>query len=595
MRDVFNLLTQSVKSPTLLLILFVIVLVIDTFVIFKLREKVTNWKLRLPLLVNLTIPIGAYLAFTDQQDEMYIWASKIENFILSGKLGVKLFDGQFGESSVSSLVFIVAATFKTIFVVTTEQSLYITNVLAAIFTVLVSQVFFIRNNVRSLFSHTPAIFLITSYGFISSISMSFDVSFTLLYCQALFLISIKKQKLFTYQIALLFGIAEWIRLEVLIFKVLFLVLIIFEVLRNRIKIQYAIKLLLLALAPSALFILYKLWAFGGITPAMVHFKSVQMDPIIFIRSANYYFVALGPTFFVLFICIAMLYFRDLSPKKLKIRGLASEFLHLYSKYWFFSGVLILFLVPVYAGPDYYGPIYQRYLLTPTYLALCSIVWVHHKKFSNPEAKITVVKNRHKKTLEKISVLSILMILSVSANSFVTGWFLEQGGSLLNRPSRATCDQLLGPALRDFWKSKSDRPLVIATSEANGIAYSSSAKLLDMSGVVDSRNYPASYQPMTSGNMYAKYQFKKSIHRERPSIIWPAYSESCSFFNPLSMHQKNMEAQLQIIYEFNFTKHWFPTQNQLVSFGYCPHQIKLKKTVPANPQASFYYLCAPPEL
>ena len=158
--------TQSVKSPALLLILCATVLVIDSLVIFKLKQKVTNWKLRLPLLANVAIPIGGYLAFSDQQDEMYIWASKIENFLLSGRLGVELFDGNFGESSVSTLVFIVAAVLKIIFAVTTEQSLYITNVLAAIFTILVSQIFFIRNNVRSLYSHVPAIFLITSYGFI---------------------------------------------------------------------------------------------------------------------------------------------------------------------------------------------------------------------------------------------------------------------------------------------------------------------------------------------------------------------------------------------------------------------------------------------
>jgi len=80
------LFTQSVKSPALLLILCATVLVIDSLVIFKLKQKATNWKLRLPLLANVAIPIGGYLAFSDQQDEMYIWASKIENFLLSGRL-----------------------------------------------------------------------------------------------------------------------------------------------------------------------------------------------------------------------------------------------------------------------------------------------------------------------------------------------------------------------------------------------------------------------------------------------------------------------------------------------------------------------------
>lgn len=587
--------TQSVKSPALLLILCATVLVIDSLVIFKLKQKVTNWKLRLPLLANVAIPIGGYLAFSDQQDEMYIWASKIENFLLSGRLGVELFDGNFGESSVSTLVFIVAAVLKIIFAVTTEQSLYITNVLAAIFTILVSQIFFIRNNVRSLYSHVPAIFLITSYGFISSVSMSFDVSFTLLYCQVLLLIFFKKDKILTYQAALIIGIAEWIRLEVSIFKVLFLILITSEVIRNRVKINYAIKIFILTLAPSALLILYKLWAFDGLTPAMVHFKSLQMDPITFLRTAHYYFASLGPIFFALLIWIAILYCRQPFPKKQKIQWLASELPNLYSEYWFFIGIVILLLAPVYAGPDYYGPMYQRYVLTPVYLALCSLIWIHRKKFLRSESKISTVHAPFKMTLEKISTLLIVAILSISANSFVSGWFLEQGGSLVGRPSRATCDQMLGPTLRDFWKSKSDKPLIIATSEANGIAYSSSAKLLDMSGVVDSRNYPTIYQPMTPGSMYAKFQFKDSIHRERPSIVWPAYSESCSFFNPLSIHQKKMETQLQTIYDFNFTKHWFPTQEQLVSLGYCPHQIKLERTGPVNPQVSFYYLCSAPEL
>ncbi len=586
-----NLFTQSVKSPTLLLILLVTVLVIDMFVILNLRQKAKNWKSRLPLFANLLIPIGSYFAFSDQQDEMYIWASKIDNFILSGTLGVELFDGAFGESSVSVLVFLVAALFKLLFAITTEESLYVTGVLSAVFTVVFSQVFFIRHNVRSFYSHIPAIFLITSFGFISSISMSFDVSFTLLYCQTLLFIVIGKARILTYQTALLFGIAELIRLELSVFKVLFLVLIIIEVIKNGIKVNYGIKLLILTLTPTVFLTIYKLWAFGETIPAMVHFKSMQIDQVIFLRSIYYYFVALGPTFFVLSIWIAVLFLRNFIPMGIKPLASISEFRKLFTKYWFFVGVLILLLAPIYAGPDYYGPMYQRYLLTPLYLTICSFVWLYHKKFSKPELRISTSQTPVNLPLRKISILSIIAILSVSANSFVFGWLLGQGGALESRPSRATCDQLLGPSLKDFWKSRSDRPLVIATSEANGIAYASSARLLDMSGVVDSRNYPTVYQPMIPGSMYAKFQFKDSIFRERPSIIWPAYSESCSFFNPLSIHRKDMKTQLQTIYNFNFTKHWFPSQPELVSRGYCPYQIDLKKTGPVNAQASFYYLCS----
>jgi hypothetical protein len=86
------LLTQGVKSPTLLLILLFAVLVIDILAMFKLRDMYSDYRKRIPLFANLLIPLGAYLAFTDQQDEMYIWASKIDNLILSGRLGVELHD-----------------------------------------------------------------------------------------------------------------------------------------------------------------------------------------------------------------------------------------------------------------------------------------------------------------------------------------------------------------------------------------------------------------------------------------------------------------------------------------------------------------------
>jgi hypothetical protein len=573
--------SQSVKSLSFLLFTLSCIFLLNIIVRWAGRRNFRENSNLYLLKFNYFFPTLSYLAFTDQLDESYIWASKIENFLATGRLGVELYDGTYAESSVSIIQFLIASFLKILFPITYEQAIYLPGVLS-----MYALVYLWMKTTQTLAlskfsSMIPLVFLVTSFAFIQNLSFSFDVSLSLL---ALFFIYQKSRSHDSTKVGVLFvvGLTPLIRIEFLVLAILVFLCLVFQKYREKTNSLSVVKLLLVIFGPLTLAFGYKWWAFGDFLPAMVHFKTQQYDLETLSRIVAYYVRAFGFTATALLILGTMFFLFKVNWKATLQIGLVRFISLPIFQITTLVYIALLFLTPLMAGSDYHGERLQRYLIVP--LSLCVFIFFMSSNFSFDDSRVRVFKE--KKVLS--FVLAFLIAISAESHAYALSagkWF-----SFDNRPSRAHCDELIGPKLREFWMSKSDNPLVIATSEANGISFSSGARLLDLAGVVDARNYPAELDPIFPGNLYGKYSFKDSIARERPSILWPYRTEYCTFYNPLTYSENRDELQVvEQVYSSMWAKYWFPSLTYLSSIGYCVGRVQTGEEGYEG-YAAFLYYC-----
>jgi hypothetical protein len=573
--------SQSVRSPEFLACILICILVLNTLI--RLRKRnCSNLKTYSYLLeLNYFFPILSYLAFSDQLDESYIWASKIQNLLTSGRMGVELFDGVYGESSVSILQPVISSVLKSIFPITYEQAMYLPGVISLYILIYLWTKTAASFSLSFISSILPIGFLITSFGFIQNISFSFDVPLSLL---ALFIVytGTLGRSMPRMAVLVIAGLTPLIRMEFILLVLLWVCAIGLQAFNGKQKNSITLKSVTILIGPTLLAFLYKLWAFGELLPAMYYFKvqNYDVDTILYILA--YYCRALG--YFATAILVIAAFTSIVRGKALV--GFKTS-LSLYVRLPLFQKLTLIFigvqfLTPVLAGADYHGERLQRYLVIP--LSICVFAFVIHKNI--------VFDGFSKKFFVKGKAVISILVLLIAINSESHVYAIKAGTwfDLENRPSRAYCHELLGPELRKFWQSKSNMPLVIATSEANGIAFSSGARLLDLAGGVDARNYPAKRDPISPGNLYGKYTFKNSIARELPSILWPYKSEHCIFYNRTKQIDNiELMSMLEATYSQSWTKYWFPNLENLLQIGYCPGKIQ-SKFKEEEALAVFLYYC-----
>ena len=573
--------SQSIKSFGFLLCILICISLSNLIIYFRGKNE-SHLKTHSYLLhLNYFFPVFSYLSFTDQVDESYIWAGKVQSLLSSGRMGVKLFDGTYGESSVSIIQPVISAALKAVLPLTYEQALYIPGIVSIYILIYFWSKTAATLSLSLLSSIIPIGFLMTSYGFLQNVSLSFDVTISLL---AIFLVykeSIKSTAQMAW-VPVLVSLTPLIRIEFLILILLWIFAFTIEIYNRRIQLSTYLKSISLLLIPTLFACVYKFWAFGDLLPAMVHFKFQNYDLASIVRIIAYYVRALG---YVATTILAIVVFVYLINTRLKSE--VKTLLFIYLKLPIFQKatlvfIVIQFLAPVLAGPDYHGERLQRYIIVP--LSLSIFIYFIHRDFLWKESiRKTLVLQ---KGITFFLILIILISLESHAYAIKEGkWF-----DIQSRPSRAHCDELIGPEIRKFWHSKSSAPLVIATSEANGISFSSGARLLDLAGVVDARNYPVDANPISPGNLYGRYTFKESIAKELPSILWPYKSEHCTFYNEIDFDSKIENSELiETAYSSEWARYWFPSLNSLFKLGYCPGRVEAKKE---NFQAIavFLYYC-----
>lgn len=578
--------SQSLRDTSFLLQEILAIGILNLFYFaFVRRRKFYNKTIYL-INLNLLFPILTHLAFRDQLDESYVWGSKVASFLSNLHLGVPLYDGKFGESSVSTLQFLIASFIVKVFPVTIEQGLFLPIILANSIIIILLWHIVRKLNKSGIYFVIPVLFMLFDYGYILNLSGSFDVTLGILFLLLIYNYLID-QKHHLLLIGWLVGVGPLIRSEFIVLVVLWNIKILLNGRGiNKFERDHFVSLGLSWLPLTAL-VAYKSWAFGGLVPAMIYFKRPRLDLESIFYVIKYYGLSVGfagTIFLAITITLKSKYsmFKILQAAKHLLRS---------SNAWFYLFLIFLLFTPLLAGADYYGPKYQRYLLTP--MILCFIILL-----LRIEALAFIFKRRNifARNVAKKNFLAIIMVLLfalIASESTISAIYKGDWYSISAKPSRASCDQVLGEALRSFWQSTSKSPLVIATSEANGIAFASGARLLDVSGVVDNRNYPSKYAPIKPGNMYGKFSFKDSILVRKPSILWPYGSEHCQFFNPRQIVKTtaDIKADLDAIYAISWSRFWFPSQDLIVKAGYCPKRLIVNDNFGGKGYATFYYHCS----
>ncbi len=117
-------LSASAFSTKAIYLFLIVNLIVIMNLIYMFRKKFISKKdFTILVALNLFSHSWIFVHIKDLPDEAYVWASKIVNFSETGRLGVELFDGTYGESTVGTLQFIFSALFFKFMGLTIEQSI----------------------------------------------------------------------------------------------------------------------------------------------------------------------------------------------------------------------------------------------------------------------------------------------------------------------------------------------------------------------------------------------------------------------------------------------------------------------------------------
>jgi hypothetical protein len=173
--------SQSLRDTSFLLQEILAIGILNLFYFaFVRRRKFYNKTIYL-INLNLLFPILTHLAFRDQLDESYVWGSKVASFLSNLHLGVPLYDGKFGESSVSTLQFLIASFIVKVFPVTIEQGLFLPIILANSIIIILLWHIVRKLNKSGIYFVIPVLFMLFDYGYILNLSGSFDVTLGILF------------------------------------------------------------------------------------------------------------------------------------------------------------------------------------------------------------------------------------------------------------------------------------------------------------------------------------------------------------------------------------------------------------------------------
>lgn len=442
------------------------------------------------------------LAVDDLVDEAYVWAEKARQALISGVPGVPLWDGTYGESTVGYLQFVSAGLIHGLSGVGYEVALLLP-VLAAAF--IASWVIFdgFAREGRPLLGLIVTTVAGLNLPLVDAVSNGFDnvlVYSLLVVWVSLVMNTNLEPKRLIYLSALLAVIAPMLRLEYGVFSILVWLGILIRVHgphennsigRGPLARAFWRATIYATLSISA-FVLVKLWQFGSLLPAMASFKSFNGDVFslltgfvrTFVLPWNGWFNFLGWEPFSLMFSLGLV-----GAALLLVRQIGDN-----------QRLLLTVLLPMLllstasalgSGGDYFSPEAMRYLFP---IALAVFVVLAHdvpKRFDlrgwDTTARLTCA------TL-------VLLAIPIQANSFV--WVRDVMQVSIGR---STCDAVAIEAfVQNGLLQEGD---TLATTEVNGAAFHSRAKLWDAIGLVDARRYPLeSVYPGTRSSQWAPAQF-----------------------------------------------------------------------------------------
>ena len=480
------------------------------------------------------------LQIDELPDEGYVWASKVVNFIENGKLGVQLDAGLMGESTVGFLQFLLSAGFI-FFGLTVEQAIYLPIWIS--FTV--SQVLLyliVVNHTKSKFYALVSvimIFVLPVLGYNFAFAFDNVMAFSFLIVWTFFELNSSKEVKHKARI-LLVVIFPLVRLD---FAIVSVAIIMLHVIENRLystrSIVFEIRenLLLYASSLSLLitWVLYKLWAFGDLVPAMASYKSFHWDSgsylysggILYLISSLNLEVILSPiplgtlTLLMIRLCAWMWLNKAGSQEILRNYFLQTSriqnLLTMSIIFFFVSSVFAII-----AGGDYFGPQLVRYqfpYLILIFLLLYLKLHTFSKILRNTYFERGII-SRHFLGLDfqlalSLSLLALLIFFRPSSP-----YNYLSDISQVDKVGRATCEAAAGISLRQLFPNMQ----TIATAEVNGISYHSKSALIDLIGLVDTGTSTDGYV----GDSLHKFRIIQSdADILRTDVLWLWSAAECA--------------------------------------------------------------------
>ena len=457
----------------------------------------------------------------DLDDEAYAWASKMEQFFLNGVLGVPLFDGRFGESSVGTLHFIISAVLFAFFGFSVEQALLWVVLIASLAAAGILYFALRSKNFPSILAATVTLLIFLAPPIVQTSSKAFDNSLVLsllvIWLAGESLLAPSRRPALRVIVATL---APLVRLEFALFSI---VLMIGDILLERARTQGGLQVLLRktlkrwapAGATAILWIIYKVVAFGTVVPAMATYKSPWLDVGAFEGGSRYLLESMGePAFFLLGGAAVLLLMRfAIMPK------MWGRFTN-----WFEENLVTLLPLSlatafgifsaVTSGGDYFGPDYARYFFPYAgawiVVLLLQVRWLRKTEgWLNPSLA---------------AVVTLALVFSINSPSRHQAQFDDISAVV---SGRVTCDRAGLVAVRTLLSERGvPRPEVVASPEINGAAYYLDAELVDMISLVDP-DTDRILAPQKPGSTFDKFQVTLSESQLRGiDLVWLWPSAQC---------------------------------------------------------------------
>ncbi len=509
-------LSGSAFSTKAICLFLIVNLLVVTKLIYMSRKKFISKKdFTILVALNLISHSWIFAQIRDLPDEAYVWASKIVNFSETGRLGVQLFDGTYGESTVGTLQFIFSALFFKFMGLTIEQSIILPITLS--FLLILNFTFLTLRNVwQNYFFPLLFVFsLLLSSKLLLNIVNGFDNVMALL----VILIWIAgEKKIITFlkldQIRLLIIIlGPLIRMDLLILSGIVFIIWISEV-KKREDFRKDVRFIFGISVVYLLWLIYKMWAFQDLIPAMAKHKAPTLDSEFILQGLKYTIVSIGKFTSVL-IAFSLI--------GLGVAGYKSS-LRLGKFHLFFIFFLIYQIFnSVFSGGDYFGTRLARYIL-PSIIGLLYLVIIELHEFYR------------KKIYWQIRLLSFSLIISLIValnNNWLSNYPLFYVYPFKNNEiGRVTCDNLAINSVRKYFKIEGRNSIVIATAEVNNAAYYLDATLIDTMGLVDSRLYPMEPKPYSPGNTLRKFRvIPENKVLLNADLVWLHGSAACQDYDP----------------------------------------------------------------
>jgi hypothetical protein len=481
----------------------ILIVVAITFISMFSIYRAHHLKIMETISLGFAILVGNFfllMQVDDLPDEGYVWASKIVNFVESGVLGVQLDTGPMGESTVGFLQFLLAAGFMAIGF-TVEQSIYIP-ILASL---TISQVLLyaiVAKHTKSKFYALVSVlivFVLPVLGYNFAFAFDNVMAYSFLIIWTFFELNSCKETKHKARI-LLVVIFPLVRLDFAIVSLAIFVLHVFE---NKlfsirsviVEIRCNLAFYASSMCLFLVWVIYKLWAFGDLVPAMASYKSFHWD-------SGFYLYSLGIKYLITSLNLEVI----LSPIPVGIltllmirlyawkwinRSISQEILQQYSiqiapiqklltmNFVFFFVTSVLAVI---AGGDYFGPQLVRYQF-PFLILIFLLLFLKLHTFSRVLRKSYLEKTFPARGMVRIDLqialsLSLLTLLMFFRPDTPSNYLADI--AQVDKVGRVTCEAAAGISLRELFPNMQ----TIATPEVNGISYHSQSSLIDLIALVD---------------------------------------------------------------------------------------------------------------